>query len=142
MIKQAGCVPYRPTETDYQILLITTKKGNCTIPKGIIDPGETPRETAAKEAFEEAGIRGPVEEEVVGTFTYEKWNEELTVEVYLQRVDELHDDFDDDHFRQREWLAPANAVKRIRKRIRRVLKKAVAILDERHGGAEPATSSR
>ena len=86
MIEQAGCVPYRPTADGYEILLITTRKGKWTIPKGIIDLGETPEETAAKEAFEEAGVRGQIESGSIGAFEYHKWDDELTVQVFLLRV--------------------------------------------------------
>ena len=131
MIAQAACVPFRPTESRYEILLITTRKGKWTIPKGIVDPGETPVETAGKEAWEEAGIKGEVEEEVIGVFRYHKWGEELQVEVFLMRVEEIADDFEDSDFRERRWLDPEDAVKLIRKRIRPVLMRAVEILDSR-----------
>jgi len=133
LIPQAACVPFRPAASRYEILLITTRKGKWTIPKGIVDPGETPTETAAKEAWEEAGVRGEVEGEVIGVFHYHKWGEELRVEVFLMRVEEIADDFEDVDFRERRWLDPEDAVKLIRKRIRPVLMRAVEILDSRFG---------
>ena len=33
-------------------------EGTWVLPKGLIDPGETPAETALREGFEETGIRG------------------------------------------------------------------------------------
>ncbi len=134
MIEQAACVPYRVTDDGYEILLITTKKGKWTIPKGIIDPGETPPETAAKEAFEEAGVLGEIEDGVIGCFEYRKWGEELTVDVFLMRVEETVDDFEDADVRELAWLSPEDARRFVRKRLRGILKTAVGILDKRYGG--------
>jgi 8-oxo-dGTP pyrophosphatase MutT (NUDIX family) len=135
LIEQAGCVPYRPAGDGYEILLITTRKGKWALPKGIIDPGESPQETAEKEAFEEAGVIGEVEEGLVDTFEYRKWSEDLTVQVFLMRVDHTVDAFDDAHFRERAWLSPEEARQFIRKRNRRVLERAIELLDERFGRA-------
>lgn len=131
MIAQAACVPYRVTGDGYEILLITTRKGKWTMPKGIIDPGETPQETAAKEALEEAGVLGEIEGEAIGDFDYEKWDEELNVQVFLLRVTEVVDDYEDSSFRRRSWLKPAEARERIRSRALGVLDAAIAILDAR-----------
>ncbi len=38
--------------------------GTWVLPKGLIDPGERPPETAVREAFEETGIRARVEEKL------------------------------------------------------------------------------
>jgi phosphohistidine phosphatase len=132
LIQQAACVPYRTAGDAYEILLITTRSGKWTIPKGIIDPGESPQQTAAKEAREEAGIIGAIEPDPIGSFTYEKWDEELHVQVYLLRVGAVQDEFDDDDFRQRRWFAPAEALEKVRRRNRSVVAAAVRILDERH----------
>jgi 8-oxo-dGTP pyrophosphatase MutT (NUDIX family) len=131
VIEQAACVPYRPAGGGYEVLLITTRKGKWTIPKGIVDPGETPEETAAKEAFEEAGIRGEIEGEPVGSFSYQKWGEDLEVQVFLFRVTDIEDDFEDADFRRRRWLEASEARALIRKRIRGVLERATSILDAR-----------
>ena len=139
MIPQAACVPYRPTEGGYEILLITTRRGKWTVPKGIVDPGETPEETAAKEAFEEAGIRGEIEPTAIGSFSYSKWDEDLEGSAYLMRVDAVDDDFEDADFRTRRWVDPEEAVDLVRKRMRGVLRQAVAILNQRFkraGGPE------
>jgi 8-oxo-dGTP pyrophosphatase MutT (NUDIX family) len=36
-------------------------EGTWALPKGLVDPGETPAETARREGFEETGISGRVE---------------------------------------------------------------------------------
>ncbi len=132
MISQAACVPFRTTSDGFEILLITTRKGKWSLPKGIIDPGETARRTACKEALEEAGVEGTIEGESIGGFTYHKWGEQLKAVVFLLNVHTMHEEFDEDDFRSREWLTPAEAQKRIRKRMRAVLEKANAVLSARY----------
>jgi 8-oxo-dGTP pyrophosphatase MutT (NUDIX family) len=52
----------------------------------LVDPGDTPEETALNEAWEEAGLRGRLIGDVVGTYEYEKWNTTFAVTVYLMEV--------------------------------------------------------
>jgi 8-oxo-dGTP pyrophosphatase MutT (NUDIX family) len=42
------------------------------VPKGWVEVGVVPRDLAAKEAFEEAGLTGEIVPEAGGSFTYEK----------------------------------------------------------------------
>jgi 8-oxo-dGTP pyrophosphatase MutT (NUDIX family) len=43
-----------------QLLLVTTRSGRATLPKGRVEAGEHPADTALREAREEAGVRGVV----------------------------------------------------------------------------------
>lgn len=137
MIAQAACVPFRRVADAYEVLLITNRKGKWGLPKGIVDPGETPQETAAKEAFEEAGLVGVAEDPVIATFSYAKWGETLEVKVYLMEVSETRERFSESEFRRREWLRPETALKRIRARMYDALARAVEILDARLGAKTP-----
>ena len=54
---QAGVIPFRHKRNGIEICLIRDKGGKkWKIPKGFVDSGETVRQTALKEAWEEAGI--------------------------------------------------------------------------------------
>lgn len=54
----AGGVAYRIYSNLVEVALIrTSSEGRWQLPKGIIDPGETPEQTAVREVREEAGIR-------------------------------------------------------------------------------------
>jgi 8-oxo-dGTP diphosphatase len=54
----AGGVAYRKTGTTIEVALISVGKENrWQLPKGIVDPGETPEVTAVREVREEAGLQ-------------------------------------------------------------------------------------
>jgi ADP-ribose pyrophosphatase YjhB (NUDIX family) len=56
----AGGIIYRETKNKsapLEILLIQDSKGRWTIPKGHIEEGETPRQTAEREINEETGLK-------------------------------------------------------------------------------------
>jgi 8-oxo-dGTP pyrophosphatase MutT (NUDIX family) len=53
----AGGVAFRWTETGLQIAIVSIKpKLRWQLPKGIVDPGESPEVTAVREVREEAGV--------------------------------------------------------------------------------------
>ena len=111
---QSAVVPYRLAPDSPHILLITSRRGTrWTVPKGVIDPGLTARESAAKEAFEEAGVRGEVERERLGAFEYEKWGGTCRVEVYPLHVREVLDVWPESRRRQRRWLPLEEAIEQI-----------------------------
>jgi 8-oxo-dGTP pyrophosphatase MutT (NUDIX family) len=60
--EQVAAVCYRLRNTRVQFLLVRTRKGRWTFPKGCIEPGSTYAQSAALEAFEEAGVHGRLEE--------------------------------------------------------------------------------
>ena len=58
-----AAVCYRFDGRGVEFLLVQTRKGRWTFPKGGVEPGLTHAQTAALEAFEEAGAHGRMEEE-------------------------------------------------------------------------------
>ena len=79
--------------------------GTWGIPKGTVDPGQTHAETALKEAWEEAGVRGRLVGDSLGTYRYEKFGRPLTVMLYAMEVLEHHDDWDEADIRERMWAS-------------------------------------
>jgi 8-oxo-dGTP pyrophosphatase MutT (NUDIX family) len=71
---QYGALPYRFTpEAALEILLVTTRQTKrWIIPKGWPIKRLRPPKSAAREAFEEAGVRGKIGMKSVGLFTYDK----------------------------------------------------------------------
>ena len=71
---QYGALPYRVTKTgDIEFLLVTSREtGRWIIPKGWPIAGLEPAEAAAREAYEEAGVRGVVGIRAIGEYAYKK----------------------------------------------------------------------
>jgi|SRR4051812_44132810 8-oxo-dGTP pyrophosphatase MutT (NUDIX family) len=75
------------------------------IPKGFIDPGDSPEEAALTEAFEEAGLRGHIVGSRVGTYDYEKRGAPFTVALFVMEVLEEQEKWREMRFRERRWFS-------------------------------------
>src|SRR6266849_7188591 len=60
--KQVAAVCYRVRKAEIEFLLVQTRNGRWTFPKGSAEPGLTHAQAAALEAFEEAGVHGRMEQ--------------------------------------------------------------------------------
>lgn len=60
--QQVAAVCYRVRGGSLEFLLVQTRGGRWTFPKGSAEPGLTHAQAAALEAFEEAGVHGRMEE--------------------------------------------------------------------------------
>src|SRR5262245_25575292 len=60
---QVAAVCYRVSGLSVEFLLVNTSSGKWTFPKGRLSPGLSPSESAAREAWEEAGARGRIAEQ-------------------------------------------------------------------------------
>ena len=104
LIEQSAVIPFKKGNNGIEILLITTRKGNWTIPKGIVEDGLTPVESAKKEAMEEAGIEGKVSKKKLGTYRYKKWGDICEVAVYKMKVKKIRNNWEEEDFRKRIWV--------------------------------------
>jgi len=108
--KQSGVIPVFKGK----VVLITARGSKrWIIPKGSIDWELTAQESAAKEALEEAGIKGEVFPEEIGTYTYEKLGGRYKVRLYYMEVSKLKNNWDEKHFRKRKLVSPKQAVKKV-----------------------------
>ena len=71
---QYAALPYRLRVTSHtEVMLVTSRETRrWIIPKGWPQKGRPPHRSAAREAFEEAGVIGVVDRRPVGSFPYEK----------------------------------------------------------------------
>ena len=122
--KQSAVIPYRKREDGTpEILLITSMSaGKWIIPKGHLEGGMTPAESAEKEAFEEGGVVGKVSSTAVGSFVYEKRGAHYEVETFPLLVEVVLDTWDEQEYRSRAWFPIQEAIQTAqRKGIREVL---------------------
>jgi len=111
---QSAVVPYRFVEGGLEFLLITSmRKKKWIIPKGLVEFGLSAQESAAREAYEEAGVMGSVEPQMLGVYEYMKWGGYCRVEVYLMEVDSVLRDWPEKDDRKRRWFPARKAIKQI-----------------------------
>ncbi len=114
--RQSAVIPYACEGEALRVLVIgSSKKKHLVVPKGIHEPGLSAQASAAKESLEEAGVRGEVQNILLGEYTYEKWNATCRVEVYPQRVtDLLPEEAWEERHRGRQWMTPSEASSAVR----------------------------
>jgi len=112
---------------DDKIVLITSRrKKRWIIPKGVIELGLAPEDSAAKEALEEAGVVGSVSPRELGRYEYEKWGGVCTVRVFEFHVHRSLESWDECEIRDRRLFLPSALVSHHRRRFRRVPKQCEA----------------
>ena len=112
-------------------MCLIRRKGSKTwgIPKGVVDRGDTREETALNEAWEEAGLKGRLLGDAIGTYKYRKWDRTLRVAVYIMEVLDQADTWDEADFRERRWTSFEKAEARLtRHPVRPLLKRARSLL--------------
>ncbi|MCH2174583.1 MAG: NUDIX hydrolase [Lentisphaeria bacterium] len=113
---QSAVIPYLYNEDVLHVVLVSTNSGNGWVfPKGLLEEGMTPWDSAAKEALEEAGITGVVGEVLFDYYEYEKWGGICEVNVFLLAVRELAENWDESFFRKRIILKKEEALKKVKK---------------------------
>ncbi len=116
---QSGVIPYRFENGVMQILLISSrKKKRMVIPKGIIEDFMTSVESAEKEAFEEAGVKGATGDRI-GEFKYKKWGDYCAVEVFPLEVKQILDEWPENN-RDRKWMGTEEAANNVKERDLRI----------------------
>lgn len=131
-IAQAGAVPYRLRgDGEVQVLLVKSRSGLWILPKGHIEEGHTPEETAQREAFEEAGVQGQVVPGVIGSYHYEKTGSEYRVELFVLRVSRTLDEWPERDQRERLWLSLDEARRKVAyPELRQALDRLERMLDQ------------
>lgn len=141
---QYAALPYRFTPSAaLEILLVTSRRSKrWIIPKGWPIKGLRPAKSAAREAFEEAGVTGKVGTRSLGLFNYEKLLEEDGIEVncevkvfplLVKRQSETWPEFQQ---RLVQWVDAGKAVSMIKEP---ELKKLVATFAKRAAAAASKT---
>lgn len=108
--KQVAVVPVRRARRGLEVCLIRRKDtGKWGIPKGYIERGFTAEEAGLNEALEEAGLKGRMQGDAIGTYDYTKFDAALRVAVYLMEVVDEQERWLEMRFRERAWHSPDKA---------------------------------
>jgi 8-oxo-dGTP pyrophosphatase MutT (NUDIX family) len=127
-LKQFAALPYRMRDDDVEILLITTrKKRRWSVPKGWPIKHGTPQQTAAIEAYEEAGVRGAVGKRRIGQFSKRRVKKKQSVmcdvQIFPLEVTRQQGNWPEKQERTRIWVAPRKAARLVKKAgLRRAIK--------------------
>lgn len=131
---QSAVLPYRRVGDKLEIMVIASRRGTrWVIPKGVKEPELSLRDSASKEALEEGGIRGRIDDEPLGHYDYSKWGGVCQVAVFPMAVSESipEDEWEESH-RERRWLDPKEARRLLdEKALRKLVEKLEKKLDKR-----------
>jgi len=113
---QYAALPYRETAEGLEFLLITTRRTRrWIVPKGWPMEGVAPHAAAAREALEEAGVCGEVEEKAIGSYRYfkERKTGELVpckVDVFALKVKQQRKTWAEKDARELRWCPLSEAL--------------------------------
>ena len=110
--QQSAALPYFIQPEGVKVVLITSRKRRrWIIPKGEVEPNLTAWDSAAKEAWEEAGIEGVIATKPLGTYQHQKGDSmtTCTVQVFPLVVTKLHQQWLENQERQRQIVSVAKA---------------------------------
>lgn len=116
---QFAALCYRVKNKRVEVLMITSRRsGRWIVPKGWPMPGKTPAQTAATEAWEEAGVHGKVHDQCLGVFSYHKaFTEEdgapCLAMVYPVKVKALATKYPEAGQRRRKWMSLKKAADKV-----------------------------
>ena len=111
---QSGVIPYRKKDGKTEVLLVTSiRKRKWIVPKGFIEYNMSPFQSAKKEAFEEAGVRGSNYIKILGSYTVRKNGSELLTKIYTMRVTRVFKDYPEKNLRKRKWFSVYDAAKKV-----------------------------
>ena len=151
---QVAAICYRLGKRGIEFLLVRTRGGRWTFPKGRVESGLTHAQAAALEAFEEAGVHGRIEETAFARYVRVKAPRnrpsdeiEVTISAHLCEVSRLVAPEEDD--RDPTWYSAEKARRRLREHrssdygddLARIVDRAVARIQRLYREGHPQTIS-
>jgi len=118
--EQVAAVCFRVRKGQIEFLLVETDGGRWTFPKGSVESGLTDAQSAALEAYEEAGVHGRIEEAAFARYIRRKNagvvrpTVEVVVNAHLCEVSRLEEPQELD--RNPTWCSAEKAKRRLRER--------------------------
>ena len=131
---QSAVIPFRESLRNLEILLVTSRSNKrWIIPKGLIEPGLSPQDSALQEAYEEAGLRGQIMGGLLGKYQYRKWGGICVVSVYPMKVTEILHTWPESSMRTRKWFKLENCMNKIREEdLRKLFETLPTFLSDRN----------
>lgn len=114
---QFAALCFRIKKGKIRILVITSRgSGRWIVPKGWPMDGKTPAQSAAQEAWEEAGVSGVPDGRCLGIYSFNKENEgaddvPCIAMVFAIKVTDMADEYPEAGQRERKWVSRKEAAK-------------------------------
>ncbi|WP_159952344.1 NUDIX hydrolase [Rhizobium sp. 18065] len=119
VVHQFGALPWRrDRQGNVRILMITSRRrGRWIVPKGSLINGRTPAQSAAREAFEEAGVFGDMHPAPIGSYIHGRDLEDgckplFRVTLFALRVRATLLQWPEKHQRTRSWQSLSETVEK------------------------------
>lgn len=118
-VEQIAALPWRWRRGHLEVMLVTSRTNHkWLLPKGWLIEDLGPSGTAAREAFEEAGIEGLVSPQPIGSFRYFKvlndgQRRPAQAVVFGLQVSHLRKSWPEDHQRERAWFRLDDAARSV-----------------------------
>jgi 8-oxo-dGTP pyrophosphatase MutT (NUDIX family) len=108
-VPQGGAIVFRGEGDRLQVLLVRSKKDPdiWVFPKGHVEPGEAPAETALRETWEEAGVRGEIGGAVGLPLEFASGDEPVSVQYYVVQA---RSESASPEKRDKQWLSIGDAL--------------------------------
>ncbi|MEQ6248598.1 NUDIX hydrolase [Sulfitobacter sp. HNIBRBA3233] len=119
---QFAALCWRVKKGKVEILLVTSRtRKRWIVPKGWPMEGKTPAASAAREAWEEAGVRGVASDSCLGVYSYMKNSRSGTpipvvAMLYPVRVRTTEKRFPEARERRRKWVSRKRAAKLVQQK--------------------------
>jgi 8-oxo-dGTP pyrophosphatase MutT (NUDIX family) len=116
---QYAALPYRSNNIQTEVVLVTSlETRRWIIPKGWPQKGKAPHRSAAREAFEEAGVVGVVGRRPIGSFAYQKRFKNgrrvaCEVQVFPLEVKRQRKQWPERRKREVKWVSAKEAAKTV-----------------------------
>ncbi|GHA31266.1 NUDIX hydrolase [Devosia pacifica] len=102
---KVAALPYAIVDGRIAFLLVTSRRrGRWIVPKGNLMEGRSWAESAAIEAFEEAGVEGEIGSTPIGSYMTISKGRRTQVHVFPLLVTHQHDSWDEKGQRHRHWV--------------------------------------
>lgn len=113
--QQVAAVCYRVRKPTIEFLLVRTRKGRWTFPKGGVINGLTHAQSAALEAFEEAGVHGRIEESSFTSYILRKRGTSTPAATHAHLCEVLRLEQPQETHRTPTWFSPQHTQSSLRK---------------------------
>lgn len=111
--QQVAAVCFRILSTGVEFLLVRTRRNRWTFPKGGVEPGLTHAQSAAIEAYEEAGVHGRIEEAAFAEYKNGKLRSGRRPVIYAHLCEVLRLGEPEELNRNPTWFSTAKAKRRL-----------------------------